>query len=83
MEGVDEVVERSLEDGEEAETHADESDHGCNPVDGFGGGPAEDEEPPREEDGADHHGREPGFGHGFVVVGLEFLDVEFVVAGRG
>lgn len=45
LERVNEVVERRLEDGEEAETHADQTDHGRNPVDGLGGSPAEDEKP--------------------------------------
>lgn len=70
-----------MEDGEEAEAHTDESDHGCDPGDGFGGCPAEDEEAAGEEDGAEHHGWEAGFGDGFVVVLREFFDVEFVVAG--
>lgn len=82
LERVNEVVERRLENGKEAEAHADEPDHGRDPRGGFLGRPAEDEEPAREEDGANHHWWEAGFGDGFVVVGLEFDDVEFVVAGE-
>jgi len=45
LERVDQVVERGLEDGEEAEAHAYQPDHGRDPGDAFGGRPAENEEP--------------------------------------
>jgi hypothetical protein len=77
---VDQIVERCLEDGEEAEAHADQPDHGRDPWDVFGGCPAEDEKPAGEEDGAQHHWREPRFGDGFIVVLGESFDIEFVVA---
>lgn len=69
-----------MEDGEETKSHADEPDHGRDPVDALVGGPAKDEKPTGEEDRADHHWREAGFGDRFVVVLLEFTDVKFVVA---
>lgn len=81
LEGVDEVVERGLEDGEEAEAHAGEADAGRKPEDVRGRCPAEYEEAGSEEDGAEHHGGEAGFGDGFVVVALELAGVEFVVSG--
>jgi len=81
LEGVDEVVERCLEDREESKAHADECDHWCYWSNGTGGGPAENEKPTREKDGAEHHWWKACFWNGFVVVFVEFLDVEFVVAG--
>ncbi len=71
-----------MEDSEEAETHADETNHGCDPEYGFGGCPAEDEEAAGEEDGADHHWWEAGFGNGFVAIRFESADVELVVPGK-
>lgn len=79
LERVDEVVQRRLEDGEEAEAHEHGADEGPDPVDLRVPRPAEDEEAGGEQDRADHHGGQAGFGDGEVVVGAEALDVEFLV----
>jgi len=79
LKSIDEVVEGCLENGEEAKTHADKTDAGCDPEYGAGGRPPEDEEAGCEENGPNHHGWEAGFGDGAVVVCVEFLDVEFVI----
>ena len=57
LEGVDQVVESGLEDGEEAEADEDGADARGDPVDGGAGGPGEDEETGAEGEGAAHHGR--------------------------
>jgi hypothetical protein len=80
---VDEVVQRRLEDGEEAEAHEHEARAGRDPEDRGRRRPAEHEEPGGEEYRADHHGREARFGNGLVVVRFEAPDVEPVVPGRG
>ena len=82
LERVDEVVQRCLEDGEESKAHADQAYHGCYPWDTFVGGPAEDEKAAWKKDRADHHWWEASFWDCFVVVLLEFFDVEFVVARK-
>jgi len=83
LEGIDEVVERGLEDGEEAEAHAGRADLGADPVHVPRRRPAEDEHTRGEDDGAQHHGREARLGHGAVVVGLVALDVEALVGDVG
>lgn len=81
LEGIDEVVQGSLEDGEEAEAHKDGAEDGADPVDaGVIARPSEEEEATGEDDGAEHHGRQTGFGDGKVVVCLEAFDVEVLVA---
>lgn len=79
LEGIDEVVQGGLEDGEEAEAHGDGAGVGADPVDVLCAGPAEDEQAGGEEDGSDHHGREAGLRNGEIVVGFEALDVESLV----
>lgn len=87
LERIDEVVQGCLEDGEEAEAHENGADVGCDPGDvlGAGGGevvvagPGEAEEATCEDDGAEHHGWETGFGDGEVVVCFEAGDVEALV----
>ena len=87
LERVDEVVQGCLEDGEEAETHEDGADVGCDPRDVLGalGGevvvacPGEAEEAACKDDGAEHHRWETGFGDGEVVVCFEAGDVEALV----
>jgi hypothetical protein len=78
---INEIVQRCLENSEEAESHADESDARSEPEYVAVGCPAEDEEAGSEKDGADHHWRQARFGSGAVAVCLEFSDVKFVVAG--
>lgn len=79
LERVDQVIQRSLENSEEAESHKHGADVGPDPVDMGRAGPGEDEEAGSEENRADHHGRETGFGDGAVVVCFEAGDVEPLV----
>ncbi|KAG8413361.1 hypothetical protein J3458_012930 [Metarhizium acridum] len=70
LEGVDEVVEGGLEDGEEAGPEHDEAEARDDPVDGRAGGPSEQELAGAEEHGAQHHGRQPLLGDGAVAGGV-------------
>lgn len=81
LERIDKVVQRSLEDSEEAEAHEDGADNGADPVDFVRevACPGEEEEAGCENDRAEHHGRETGFGNGEVVVCFEAGDIEFLV----
>lgn len=81
LEGIDEVVQGSLEDGKEAEAHEDGAEDRADPVDArVIARPSEEEETTGEDNGAEHHGRQTGFGDGEVVVCFEAFDVEVLVA---
>ena len=69
LKGVDQIIQRGLEDGEEAEPQHPGPDTRRHPRVCFGRRPPEDEEPRREEHGSDHHGREPRFGDGPIAIG--------------
>ena len=79
LKGVDEIVQRGLEDGEEAKANKDGSDDGCDPVNALVRGPAKEEETSRQEDGADHHRWQSSLRHRSPIVGHELLHVELVV----
>lgn len=79
LEGVDEVVQGRLKDGEEAEAHEHEPDAGREPEYLRVGRPSEDEQASCEEERSAHHWWEAGFGYGSVVVCHEASGVEFVV----
>lgn len=66
LEGVDEVVQRGLEDGIEAAPGEVEADDGHDPGDARVRGPARDELAAGEQDRPQHHGREALLGHGVV-----------------
>lgn len=76
---VDQIVDRALEDGEEAKAHARGRDVGRDPRDGFVGRPAEHELAASKKNAAEHHGRETRFGDGAAAVGTEAGEVEFLV----
>nr|POE94622.1 hypothetical protein CFP56_16859 [Quercus suber] len=79
LKGVDEVVERGLEDGEEAEAHEGDGDAGHEPEDRRRARPREHEEARDEDDAAEHHGRQARLGHRPAAVGLPARDVEALV----
>lgn len=83
LERVNQVVQRGLENGEEAQAHAGRAELWADPVDFARGRPAEDEQTGREEDGSRHHRREAGLGDGAVVVRLVALDIEALVGDVG
>ena len=71
LKGIDQVIERRLKDREEAEPQHRGTDTRRDPRIGLRRRPAKDEEPRSEEDGSEHHGRQPGFRHGFVPISRE------------
>lgn len=77
--GVDQVIRRALEDGEEAQPHEGATDARPDPVDVARRRPREDEQPRRQREGADHHGRQPRFGHGLAMVRVQVPNVEPLV----
>lgn len=80
LEGVDDVVQRRLEDGDDAGPGHDQPDHGRDPVEMGGRRPAREEDAAGEEETADHHGRQAGLGDGEVARRVELADVEVLVA---
>ncbi len=72
---VDEVVERSLENVDEALADHEETDDRDDPVDVGRGCPAHEEEARCEDDGAEHHGWKSSFRYGMVACCM----VDFVV----
>lgn len=79
LERIDEIVQRGLEDGEEAEAHHYGADDRSDPVDVLRACPAKDEHPACEKEGAEHHRWKSGLWDGAVIIRFEAFDVEALV----
>jgi len=79
LEGINKIIDRALEDAEEAESHQRCGETATNPVYFRIARPSKYEEANDEDDGSNHHGPQASFRNGFVVVSLELSDIESLV----
>lgn len=68
LKSINQIIQSALKDREEAKAHQSSTYARCNPVDRLAGCPSEHKEATCEEEGPDHHGREPSFGYCFVAI---------------
>lgn len=66
LKGVDQIIQRRLEDREESNTRQRDADYGGDPRILRVGGPTRDEQSRAEGHGAEHHGRQTQFGRDFA-----------------
>ena len=79
LECIDKIIQRRLEDGEEANADHDTPHLRREPVHTRRRRPREDEQAGGEDHRADHHGRQSRLGHRSAVVGFEPLLVVLLV----
>lgn len=79
LERINKIIDRALEDAEEAKADQSCSDATTSPVYSRIARPSKYEQSNDEDDGSDHHRPQPSFRHRSIIVGLELGDVEFLV----